>query len=138
MATPLCHCVTILLIWGCVLAGSDARVLSKSCKNAESIALINSSHLFGLPVECRDECVLFAVSSSSIEACKEAEKALNWRRCESSTEYSLLVQNNNQVRTTRRQQRILNTSICLALVFVDNKTVFGGAQCPYSTPLCLC
>ncbi|XP_065897760.1 uncharacterized protein [Dysidea avara] len=99
MAVLLCHCLTILWILGCVLVSSDARVLSKSCNNVESITLVNSTHLFGLPVECRDDCVLFAVSSSSVETCKEASDAkevVDWKRCESSTASSLLVRSNDQ------------------------------------------
>jgi len=107
MAALLCHFLTILWILGCVLVNSDARVLSKSCNNAEAIAVVNASRLFGLPVECRDDCVLFAVLKSSVEACKEAshaEKAFNWKRCESSTPSALLVRNNDQVRTTLHQK----------------------------------
>ena len=141
MAVLLCHCLTILWILGCVLVSSDARVLSKSCNNVESITLVNSTHLFGLPVECRDDCVLFAVSSSSVETCKEASDAkevVDWKRCESSTASSLLVRSNDQVRTTHTAETTFNAFMYLALVFVDYKTVFGEAQCPYSTPLCLC
>jgi len=104
MAALLCHHLTIIWIWGCILVSSDARFLSKSCNNAEAIAVVNSSRLFGFPVECRDDCVLFAVLRSSVEVCKEASYAENWKLCESSTKSSLLVHSNDQVRKIMRQK----------------------------------
>ena len=89
--------VTVWILSGLVLR-SNARVLTKPCSGGEFIAAVNSSHLFGLPVECHDACVVLAASQDSVSACSQGMQArTGWRLCETSTPEALVLQDSEKV-----------------------------------------
>ena len=86
MASFWSQCVVTVWIVSSLVLSSNARALSKPCIGGEFVALVNSSHLFGLPVECHDVCKVLAVSRESVIACNEGiHEATGWTRCETSS-----------------------------------------------------
>lgn len=89
--------VTLWIILGLVLR-SNARVLSKLCSEAEVVAVVNSSRLFGFPVECRDVCEVIAVFRDSVDACSDGiHERIGWTSCASSSPEVMVLQDDNKV-----------------------------------------
>lgn len=113
--------VTVWTFLGLFLC-SNARVLSKPCIRSEFIAVVNSSHLFGLPVECHDVCEVLAASRDSVAACSEGIHERNgWTLCESSTPLALVLQDSNNkhlciVLTTRQQSKHIHSNSCAGII----------------------
>ena len=86
----------VVAVWILALC-SEARVLSKPCTRGELVAVVNSSRLFGFPVECRNACEVLAVSRDSVAACnKGMSEETGWKRCETSIRDALLLQDSKK------------------------------------------
>ena len=86
----------VVAVWILALC-SEARVLSKPCIRGELVAVVNSSRLFGFPVECHDVCEVWTVSPSSVAACNRGmSEETGWTRCGASTPDAIVLQDSEK------------------------------------------